>query len=246
MTKRYDGPKLRGIGAGRVAEVFMGLSIVWLLIGTVSDGIQIALALKVLAERYNPMEVVASDARVSTIGVLQYVMIAVTGSAFATWFYRAHKSLDILGGKDTTYHSTWAVLGFFFPFLNIVRPAQVFREIWYGSDPKVLESFTDEVAEVRSKPQEMPAKIGWWGLFIASFVTTNVASRVLHAGEQSLKGVIILSVVFVLSKVMLICSAVLAIALIDQVVRWQPLRLEIMKRRLDTEKPTETALGIES
>jgi hypothetical protein len=146
-----------------------------------------------------------------------------------------------LGGYDTTYHSAWAVAGFFFPFLNFVRPAQIFREIWYGSDPKVLESYTSRISESQSKPPEMPRRIAlWWALFITSIVVTNVAARVSHNSEQPLKSVVVLSAIFILSDIMLICSGILAILLIDQVLRWQPLRLELVRSRLENEKGTES------
>src|SRR5262245_16484676 len=112
-----------------VAESFSGLLQLGLLSRAAGAGISQA-------------EAAANDARQQVVGVLQVVVFLATGVAFLAWFHRAHKNLMALGGRDFKYTPGWAVGGFLVPFLNLVRPLQVMREVWHGSVTTGLERDT--------------------------------------------------------------------------------------------------------
>ena len=72
---------------------------------------------------------------------LYFVGFLVSGIAFLAWFYAAHKNLS-LAGLQPSYASGWTIGGFFVPFLNLVRPYQLMKELWRGSE--YLVDATDE------------------------------------------------------------------------------------------------------
>ena len=80
-----------------------------------------------------------NDSRRRLIGSFQIWLFLGTSVAFLFWFHRVQKNLPALGGRELKYTPGWAVGGFFVPFLNLVRPIQVMREVWHGSDPSGLE-----------------------------------------------------------------------------------------------------------
>ena len=52
-----------------------------------------------------------------------------TATAVLMWVHRAYRNLPALGARDMAYSPGWAVGWWFIPFLNLVRPYQVVREI---------------------------------------------------------------------------------------------------------------------
>jgi hypothetical protein len=72
---------------------------------------------------------------------------------------------------DLKYSPAWAVGGFFVPFLNLVRPFQVMKEVWRGSDP-------EPATGVR---RAAPLLGLWWGSYLvmnfASMIVMHIALR---------------------------------------------------------------------
>jgi hypothetical protein len=126
-------------GHSLAVGVTVGLSLVMLLslISVGSKYLQLRLISDVAAGMSITTEVAeASDNRHQFIAGLQAVAYIVASILFLIWFHRAYKNLRPLGAVNLTYSPGWAVGGFFVPFLNLVRPFQVMREIWKASDPK--------------------------------------------------------------------------------------------------------------
>ncbi len=70
-------------------------------------------------------------------GIQRIRMVAYYAMMFTllSWIYRVCKNLRSFGAERLDYTPGWAVGWYFVPFLNIVRPYQVMREIWLASDP---------------------------------------------------------------------------------------------------------------
>ncbi len=105
---------------------------------------------------------------------------------FLMWFQRAYRNLPALGKEDLSSSSTEAVLCFFIPFLNLVRPYQLAQEIWRGSDLSAVDP--------KQKVVFSSALVGWWWVFLwisillrmAAWYTnryTGLAGNVLVSGE---------------------------------------------------------------
>jgi hypothetical protein len=154
-----------------------------------SDMMEIQLLSRVAAgESLSEAEAEANDDRQRIIGVCQVLVLLATAITFFTWFYRSHKNLPALGVTGLKYSPGWAIGGFFVPFLNLVRPLQVMREVWHGSAPESPVGLTSAPMFAESTKQETPRKVGWWwGLFLVSSFLGQMAFRLSLRDDPSLQ-----------------------------------------------------------
>lgn len=89
--------------------------------------------------------------------------------AFGSFTHRASRNLLAMKNKGQKYSPEKAVMWFFIPVLNLVRPWLVFRELFRGSDPAV--STVDEL-EWKTKGKIPAAVHVWAAVFIGVFIFT--------------------------------------------------------------------------
>lgn len=154
----------------------------------------------------------ANDARVQLVAILALFVFLATAVVFLLWIHRAHKNLAALGASQLDYSPGWAVGGFFVPFLNLIRPFQVMREIWKASDPDVDFQNASSWQYSASSPL-----IGlWWGTWILS----GVLGRLVFSFSRDAKTVdALLSMTYlsIASDVANLIPAVLVIVLIRSI-----------------------------
>jgi hypothetical protein len=95
-----------------------------------------------------------ADDWVHGAAVIALLGLVAGAACFIPWFHRAYKNL-------TTWHATrfksgWAIGGWFVPFLNLVRPYQIAKELATLSGPKPTKA-----------TNALPL---WWGMVIVSAV----------------------------------------------------------------------------
>ena len=99
-----------------------------------------------LAQRGAPFSVISTlNNYAPSVALLSFVVAGVT---FLTWVYRVHGNIPALGRRSVVT-PTGAVLHYFFPFLNLVRPWQHMMVAWRLSSPK-------------KSLRDAPSTIGWW------------------------------------------------------------------------------------
>jgi hypothetical protein len=100
---------------------------------------------------------------------LLYVALAV---AFCVWLHRVSRTVPALGNPPSgvEYSPGWAVGSFFVPFVNLVVPYKAVREVWVKSDPAVRTA--DDL--MFAPPSSAPLVLGWWIVWLASNVLSNV------------------------------------------------------------------------
>jgi hypothetical protein len=104
-------------------------------------------------------------------GLLYVGMFIAATVLVCMWMYRAHANLTALGTQDLDYTSGWAAGAWFVPFLNLVRPFRIMKEIWKGSDMSYMGSTAWKVAP-------SPSIIGWWwAVWLISNFASNVSMR---------------------------------------------------------------------
>ncbi len=167
------------------------------------------------------------DARQATMGMAQLGLIVTCAIIFLMWFHRAHKNLKAGGLNDLRYTPGWAVGGFFVPFLNLVRPFQVMKEVWIGS-----ARLSGDV-EAESRPA--PLVGWWWALFLISSVLGNASARFVDTAETP-EGFLVAVRVMLASDLMDLPAALVALLLVRRVTDLQ----EQAQTRLRTAEP---ALG---
>ena len=154
----------------------------------------------------------ANDARVQLVAILALLVFLVTAVAFLLWIHRAHKNLESLGASQLDYSPGWAVGGFFVPFLNLIRPFQVMREIWKASDPDVDYQNASSWQYAASSPL-----IGfWWGTWILS----GVLGRLVFSFSRDAKTVdalLSMTHLSIASDVVNLIPAVLVVVLIRSI-----------------------------
>ena len=110
--------------------------------------------------------------------------------------------------------------GFFVPFLNLVRPYQVMREVWCSSYLPSLESGATPEGQ-SPQPPTLTLVGWWWGLFLLSGALGRISARIALAGDPTLQQLKIGSVASLISDLIDIPTAWLAIRIIGQINRWQ-------------------------
>ena len=208
------------------------------LVGIFSGLLQLGLLEQ--AERGDISEAAAgaNDARQQLIGVIQVVLYLATGVAFLAWFHRVHKNLPGLGGRQFKYSPRWAVGGFFIPFLNLVRPLQVMREAWHGSDPSGLERDMGTSGPSLRNQLGTPALMGWWWtFFLVSGFLGNAVMRMSFAENPTLDQLKTLTSLMVFSDLWDVPLALLAIRLVSRITTWQAHRLERLHELRSTALP---------
>ena len=184
------------------------------------------------------------DARQAMMGMVQLGLFVTCAITFLMWFHRAHKNLKAGGLNDLRYTPGWAVGGFFVPFLNLVRPFQVMKEVWIGSahlsgdieaEPPAEEDEEEEGGHSWRAVSPAPLVGWWWALFLITSVLGNAAGRLMVRAE-TLEAFLVAGRVMLASDLMEIPAALVALLLVRRVTDLQ----EQAQTRLRTVEP---ALG---
>ena len=199
-----------------VATALLVLFVTITLVAVVSDQAQISLLKRAIAEGgVSQAEADANDARQGTVAIAQILILIVAGVSFLVWFHRAHKNLPALGAAGLDYSPGWAVGGFFVPFLNLYRPFQVMREIWKASDPHTTDS-----GSWRTAPSS-PLVSLWWAFFLISGAAGYLLVTLGGRDTSTVEGVLTMSRAALLSDILNIPDAVLAILLVRTITSRQ-------------------------
>lgn len=109
-------------------------------------------------------ELLASDDRQATIGLLQLGVFVAAAVFFLLWFYRAYSNLQPLGVDELRFGTGWAVGAWFVPILNLWRPKQIANDIWRASDPDAPADLGEGWHDRR-----VTALLAfWWGTFLVA------------------------------------------------------------------------------
>jgi hypothetical protein len=113
-----------------------------------------------------------NDLRQGVIGITQFILFIATVVFFIRWFRRAYFNLTQVGVR-TEFQEGWAAGSWFVPFLNLVRPYQIMREIWVETQRALG---TNTMVSTRL--------VGfWWAFFLISNGLDNVTTRMVLQAE---------------------------------------------------------------
>ena len=196
-----------------LAIAFLAVGILLDVFSIVSELLQINLLSDLVGGReVTSAEADANDLREMVIGITQMVNYLVTAVFFLMWFHRAHRNLPALGANHLEFTPAWAVGGFFVPFLNLVRPYKVAREIWKASSPGVGVNDGVSWEQVSGSPL-----LGfWWGAWIISNILGQLLSR-LGRNAEGAEEFITLSWLGIAANLASLLAAALAILVIKKI-----------------------------
>ena len=170
----------------------------------------------------------ANDDRQGLIGVVVLLAYLVLIISFCIWIYRAAKNLQSLNVGGQRFSPGWAVGWWFVPFMNLVRPYQVVKELWKGSYP-ISES--DDSSAWRNAPTS--AILGWWwGIWIVSNLVNTGVSRASLSDDISVDGLITADYFSLVGDALTILAAVGIFMLIRRISSNQD-RKHVMLRRVE-------------
>jgi hypothetical protein len=201
-------------------------------IAVLSDLMEVSVISRAATIGITDAEADANDSRQQMIGILQVVLQLVTVIAFLVWFHRSHRNLSALGNERLKYTPGWAVGGFFVPFLNLVRPLQVMREIWHGSDPAGYRRDTDpEMAPAARDAQPTPPLVGlWWALFLITNALGRIIFRMAFNEDATLEELKTVSQLQVAADLIDIPSTLVLFILIGRIATSQSIRFRLASR----------------
>lgn len=138
--------------------------------------------------------------------------------SFCFWIHRAYLNLHALGNPRSSleYSPGWAVGFFFIPFVNLVVPYRVVKEIWVKSDPRVR---TQE-DYLYAPPVSTALVLTWWLTWIASNVLLRIANR-LYDGSRDAETIVWTTNVDLFANCVRIAATVLAVLVVRGIDRRQ-------------------------
>lgn len=142
------------------------------------------------------------------VGLAGMVINVLTIVYFIRWFRRAYFNLHAIQSPEVSQSEGWAAGAWFIPFLNLVRPYQIMREIWNGTQ--------------RALPHRYPdiAPLGllgvWWALYIIMGIASNISVR-MAMNVQTLDDLTSLAMASIVAEAISIPAAFITIQVIKKV-----------------------------
>lgn len=158
----------------RLALATIGLLAATIVLDVVVIGFD-AVEFSLLYDLMNGVEVPigaieASDARQATASAAGLVLLALTAAAFVAWFHAAYVIVERSCAARPRYTATWAIVAWFVPILNLVRPKQIADDLWKASTPP---------ADPPSRRSRLLTQ--WWALWVVATVGDVAVARLSQA-----------------------------------------------------------------
>lgn len=163
----------------------------------------------------------AADSRQFVVGMMELGSMVTTGILFLTWMRRAYNNLPAFGMEEPKYSPGWAMWGFLVPFLNLIRPYQVMKELWRASDP-----------DVRPGPGWVNVRVSplvgwWWGTYLLMNFVASLAVRIALEGGTEAGDILVVTQLDVASSALTIPAAVFAAGVVREIMVKQAQKREI-------------------
>ena len=120
------------------------------------------------------------------------------------------KNLSALGARKLRFTPGWAVAWFFVPVLDLIRPYEAVTELWHASGP-AIQSY-----EPASRAAPVPVR-WWWSLFILWALTGSLGDQLSQATSSGVFEGRAAHLLMIVSYVVEIPAAILAIQLIGAI-----------------------------
>ena len=142
--------------------------------------------------------------------------------AFGSFTHRASRNLLTLKSNDQGFSPEKGVFWFFIPVFNLVKPWQVYRELFRGSDPAVTTD--DELAW--KKKGRVPAIVNvWTGIFVVvSFYNLLTIRRVWNSVRETVDDVVVAHQRLIIADILLAALGIAAIIVVIELHRRQEAR----------------------
>jgi hypothetical protein len=141
-------------------------------------------------------------------GIIGVAVNVITIVYFIRWFRRAYYNLHAIQSPEVTQSEGWAAGAWFVPFLNLVRPYQIMREIWTGTQRALPHKYPD-IAPV--------GLLGvWWAFYLVMSISSNISVR-MAMNVQDLDDLTNSAIASIVVEIITIPAAFLTIQTIKRV-----------------------------
>ncbi len=158
----------------------------------------------------------------SMLFVLLMAVFLVNTFAFGAYTHRASRNLLTLKSKGQGFSPEKTVLWFFIPVFNLVKPWQVFKELFRGSDPDVTTS--DETAW-RTKGKVPPIVHVWAAIFVAvALFNPRTIGWFWYSIRESIDDVVVAHQRLIIADLLLVVLGIAAIFVVIELHKRQEAR----------------------
>jgi multisubunit Na+/H+ antiporter MnhB subunit len=160
------------------------------------------------------------------IGLASFLAFVTTAVLFVIWMRHSYVNLKALGVRGLVYGPGWAVGAWFVPFINLVRPYSIIKEIWTESNPATVGQGSAPMAfTMRQAAQSTPMFGAWWAFWIIDNGFANVVFRASIRAKTPDDQILLLWLELV-SSALSIVAAALAIKVVRAITARQEQRFE--------------------
>lgn len=166
----------------------------------------------------------ANVQRQGLIIIIQFGILISSFVLFIMWFRRAYHNLHNLGINTLSFTEGWAAGCWFVPFINLVRPYKIMKEIWVETNNQITDNnLTKETSLIG----------WWWGLFLISNFIANISFR-FSLNAESIDELVTVSVINILSDLIEIPVILITIKLIQETNKSEIKMYNIIKNSENT------------
>ena len=145
------------------------------------------------------------------IALCEVVIYLATAIFFLMWLYRAYNNLRALNPwSRLDYSPGWAVGSFFVPFMNLVTPYRIVKEVWQKSGPP------DEAVLAAPNPPGWFA--AWWLFWLLAGFANNISLRLSFTERVAENATTMVSIV---ASALSIIAAIFAYVVVDEIDKRQ-------------------------
>ncbi|MEU6407221.1 DUF4328 domain-containing protein [Microbispora sp. NPDC046933] len=156
-----------------------------------------------------------SDALYGLSGLVETVVYVATAVMFLVWLFRARANAETLSPWPHRRARPWLIFGWIVPIVSFWFPKQIVDDIWTSSKPGAIEE-TGNLATARRSGLVW----AWWLAWLVTTLATRVVNR-RYANAEELPDIRDAAVFDIVGNVLTIGTAVLAIAVVLAITRFQ-------------------------
>jgi hypothetical protein len=170
-----------------------------------------------------------SDIILQALAIGNVVILILVIVFFIRWFRRAYYNVHAIPGSYVSFSEGWAAGSWFVPFLNLVRPFQIMRDIWVE---------TQRVITHRLQGNQPVTLVGiWWAAYLVHVIFDSFFTRNFR-NPQNVDEWVTATEVQIVSNVLNIAGAIMAIVLVK--------KMQVFERELweEAQQPDDSVFSI--
>jgi hypothetical protein len=157
-------------------------------------------------------EVFESDEARFGIGlIIKYVVLFMVSVLFLLWFRRGYGNLHALNIKSLNYSASMSIWGFFIPFVNLIRPYEIAKDM--AIEIRVM---IGKVSKDYQHKTNDSVVAWWWGTYVITSIVMTIVGRLVEDAE-TLDGMINFAMVDIINNIVHIPAAIMALIMVRQI-----------------------------